>query len=239
MTPTAQANWGSVAVVASGSVLDAAGDSTGATNVFANGLRVSASSLGAQGANPNAIETEVLTLAVSAGAGGINVADDSALNIGSVGAVLVNRVTGSGGVTAVPDPAESALVGLSTTASSNGSIVARSTTLTVSNAVSANGSGNVLLQAQAGTLAVNAAVGSGSGPISLLSAGPQSYGAAGDISTGGAGELDVSAGGAIVMNAGTVLQTAGGDIRLRTTGAVAGDRDITLAVLDARPAGDR
>ena len=111
--------------------------------------------------------------------------------------------------------------------------MARATALTVSNAVGANGSGNVLLQAQAGALAVTAAVSSGSGHISVLSSGAQTYGAAGDIATGsrvvGAdtvrGTVDIDANASITMNAGAEFTTDGGNLRISATGAAS---DITL-----------
>ncbi|MFZ9624880.1 MAG: beta strand repeat-containing protein, partial [Burkholderiaceae bacterium] len=231
---------GSAAIVAGRSILDAdtltgtplASDSD--RDITAASVRLTAAgSVGVLGASANAIETEAVTLAAAAAAGGINIIDETALTIGSVPSVEVNRVTNTGSVTAEPATAEAALAGLSTAASSNGSIVARATALTVSNAVSANGSGNVLLQAEAGTLAVNAAVNSGSGHISVLSSGAQSYSAAGDITTGsrveGAatvrGTVDIEAAASITMNAGTEFATDGGNLRISATGATS---DITL-----------
>src|SRR5581483_4876760 len=131
-------------------------------------------------------------------------------------------------------------------AGSNGSIVLRTVTgsITINDGnannvgVSANGSGNVLLQAQSGagnTATLNSGVTSGTGNISVLAADSvvQATGA-GNISTGGAGTVDVEATlGSITMGAGSSTLTGGGNIRY------AAQVNIFVAVLDGRTASDR
>jgi hypothetical protein len=93
-----QANWGRVSVNAgAGSVTDAAAPGDGIVDIYAGEARLASSgSVGQNGATPNAIETEVMTLSVAAGVGGLNVVDATSVAIGTVGAVIVERVLPDG-----------------------------------------------------------------------------------------------------------------------------------------------
>src|SRR5262249_47378537 len=115
-----------------------------------------------------------------------------------------------------------------------------------STGVSANGSGNVLLQSQGGAgqnVNLNTTVKSGTGNISVLGSDSVNQAAtgspqAGNITTGGnggaAGTVDVEAGlGSITMGAGSVTQTGGGNIRYNA--AV----NVSVSVIDGRTAADR
>jgi hypothetical protein len=207
------AGTGSVAMIAGRSILDADAlvgsplGNDGDLDVTAASLRLSAvGSVGVQGASANAIETEVVTLAATAGSGGINVVDVGLLAIGTVSPVAVKRVTASGELRGTDETDAGALAGLTTTG--NGRVLALAGSMTVDEAVSAHGSGDVLLQAQTGTLTVNAAVASGSGHISVLSAGAQSYTVAGAlIATGSRLDGGTTRRGTIDLSSGSVRRT--------------------------------
>ena len=194
------------------SILNAAGSSK---NLSATNLRLHAEN--AIGSAARHLTTAVGTLSASANgtaASGIYLTQDASIIIGSVGFGV--------------DPAQADLV-----TGHNGNIVlttvAGGITLTDGNtngsAVSANGSGNVLLQANGGGIAVNSAVQSGSGAIGLIASGAMAQNAA--IST--TGTVDAQTQGAITMVDGSVTSgsnvryAAGGDVvvaRLAATGNV-------------------
>ena len=161
----------------------------------------------------DALETSVDVLAVSTGFGGINCLNSGEVTIGTV----------SFGA--------DSLSGLVT--SPNGSIVLRTLDggITVGTAgVSADGTGNILLQAQSNgaeaDLVLNSAVVSDSGAISLLGARNVVQNAT--VTTGEAGTIDVRAGtGAVTMADGTVSSAGGGNIRYRASG------NVVLGMLNA------
>jgi len=127
--------------------------------------------------------------------------------------------------------------GLSTTGSGNGAIVLRTSAgaLSVNQAVSANGSGRVLLQTLgAGTdLTLSADVGSGSGSISVLSAQALSLLANADVQTSstsqGSGHIDLQALTTLTMDVSSSLVSTGATAvaRLSASDVVVGR--ITLA----------
>jgi hypothetical protein len=221
---TAQANWGSVSVVSTGgSILDNASDAS--VNVYANGLRLTASgSIGALGATTtNALETEAATLSARAGSGGISLAEATALTVGTVTAVPLKRVTTTGALAGTDTTDAAAQAGLVSTSGSNGAVVLVSGgALTVSDVVTANGSGNVRLETTAGNLALNAALSSGTGHVTVIATAALTQSAAGDITTGGAGTVDVEAGTSITMTNGAdgsdTVVTAAVDIRYQALG---------------------
>ena len=94
-----QASWGSVSVIAGGSVIDA--DTTAATDVYAANLRINAgAAVGALGVTPNVLEVEVQKLSAVASGGVVGVADASALEVGSVAAFSWSRVQADASVLA-------------------------------------------------------------------------------------------------------------------------------------------
>lgn len=208
------AGSGSVSVVAvAGSITDNGDtdkDVTAALVRFSAGTGI--------GLGANLLDTAVSTVAAMAGSGGIFLADDDALVVGSVGPVTVNRV-GTDAATLVSQQQTDALLSGETT-SSNGRIVqvTLNGSLTVSQPVNANGAGNILLRAATTTTAIHdvelaAVVQSGSGRITVLANRHVIQQAAGDIITGG-GTIDVEATtGSITMVDGAVAQSAGGTIR--------------------------
>jgi len=102
-TLTAQGTWGEVSVTAvAGSVTDAANDL--AVDIYAVNLRLVAGvGLGTAGAN--VVGTEVVKLALAAGAGGINVLEATDVTVGTVGVVTANRVQDDGSVSPLADGA--------------------------------------------------------------------------------------------------------------------------------------
>lgn len=91
---TGQNSWGDVSLAATAGVItdaDPTGDAV--VDVLARAVRMSA----ATGVGtPNPLELEVVTLAASGGSGGVRVADPTALTVGTVGPVSVQRVQGDG-----------------------------------------------------------------------------------------------------------------------------------------------
>ena len=175
-----------------------------ALNISADAARIAAGS--GAGLFSNALALNVSTLSAQAGSGGMYLHNDQTLDIGSV-AVSVNRIGSNGAVSgSIVDVAQS---GLSTTA--NGNIVLQNSggDIAASNAVNANGSGNVLLQTTSSSdgITQNALIASGSGDISLLSAGGFAQNA--NITTG-SGTVDIlAADGTILMAAGTTDSSTG------------------------------
>jgi hypothetical protein len=102
-TLTAQGTWGEVSVTAAaGSVTDAANDL--AEDIYAVNLRLVAGvALGTAGGN--VVGTEVVKLALAAGAGGINVLEATNVTVGTVGVVTANRVQDDGSVSPLADGA--------------------------------------------------------------------------------------------------------------------------------------
>jgi hypothetical protein len=100
-TGGAQGTWGDVSVVAvAGSVVDGGDDA--AVDIYGRNLRiVSGVAVGVTGSN--VVETEVATVAISTGAGGVSLLDASGLAVGTVAAVGVNRVQNDGSVAAAGD----------------------------------------------------------------------------------------------------------------------------------------
>ncbi|MBV5302877.1 MAG: hypothetical protein JZU70_01545, partial [Chlorobium sp.] len=230
------AGTGDVTLIATAAITDAdLSTDPQTTNIAARNLRISATVIGA---GDNALETNVGTLAAEGINGGMFIAQSStALTIGSVAAISVNRIGGfTVGNSPVADTTPVTLTGL-TVSSGSAVVLTTAGNLTIDNAISALGAGNVLINVGgiSKTLAVNAALNGGSGNVSVVSSGNQTYAAAGDITTTN-GTIDVQAtGGAstIGMNPDTVFQTHGKNIRI-SAGA-----NVTLGVLDARTDADR
>ncbi|MFO0447295.1 MAG: beta strand repeat-containing protein, partial [Pseudomonadota bacterium] len=222
----------------SGSIVDAQNlgntSQDSIVNVVASGLRLNAG-LGV-GQTVNHLETTVATLSARATSGGIFVLESNGLTVGDV-AVTVNRVLSTGLVTGSTQ--SDALQSDLRTTSGNGSIVLRSTTgdivlndgtATADNtAVSADGSGNILIQtlSTTGDITANADIGTstasststGTGSISVVSGNDVTFTTGADIrtqGTGSAGTIDVVAanGGSIVMAANSVFGSTNGAIRL-------------------------
>jgi hypothetical protein len=102
-----QAVWGVVSLTAAaGRITDAEGAVPGTVNVQGRAARLVAGvAVGEQTPGANPIETEVLTLAVQAGAGGLNLVDRTDVAVGTVAAVGVARVQADGTTATVADAA--------------------------------------------------------------------------------------------------------------------------------------
>jgi len=200
-----------------GSITDANGNlnsnSAGVQNVVASALMLNAA--GSVGVASDALRTQVSTVSAVAGAGGIALLNDQSETVGTV-AVSVNQVNALGATDLVSD---AALAGLFTSA--NGNITLQSTvgdiTLTSATntnpsgvpAISANGSGNVLVQTLSSSASVNVLgnIVSGSGNINVLGGlnvvlYTPATGAA-LIGTGTPGLVNVLAGAGEVISGGT------------------------------------
>ena len=205
--------------------------------IEASQIRLSAGANIASAADPFTFETD----RISALAGGAMFLDSaSALGIDTVAAIDVDTVTLLGAIgVAYTAAAQSDL----RTTANNGAIIlsldAGDLTLNGglagsngNTAVSAHGSGNILLNTP-GQLVANADVRSGSGHITVLAAGDVVFNASADIATTAAATLSIqSVTGAISMDDNTQFITDSGDIVLqaaqgitlggiRTSGSVA------------------
>ena len=150
-TSTSAAN---VALTATtGNILNGNG---AALNVKANALRLNAGN--GAGQSGNSLYTQVNTLSAQAGSGGIYLLNNQAITVGDV-AVTVSQVMGNAGTTAVTDAKQSDLV-----TAANGSIVLQTSAggitlndgtpaTNLNQAISAGGSGNVLVQTLASSSA--------------------------------------------------------------------------------------
>ena len=214
---------GNVSLTATGAITDANGNTTtgsGAViDVQASGLRLNAGT--GVGTSGDALRTQVAALSASALAGGAYVINDQALTVGSV-AASVSKVGLDGTTATVTDAAQFGF-----DAGATGNLVLDTTTgdLTLTDAVHAGGTGNVLVQAQAGNVLANANVASGSGAISV-------FGSAGVVvnsgaQVGSAGTLDIeSSGGSVTMIAGSVL-SSNSDIRVKALADIGLSRVLT------------
>ena len=241
-TLTSQSSWGNVALKATGgTITNARARVASVTNIYANNLRLESSTgigvLGSGANNP--IVTEVVTVAAktdSASSGNIDLLEDTAVTAGAVAVFPVNAVAVDNTTSASPT---TALSGISTATGSTGAIVLVTTngTITVSNAVSAGGSGNVLLEAQGATSDVlaSAAIGSGSGSIEVWAARNATFTGTANIKvTGAGGTVEV------VANAGAISQLAA--LEAQTDGSnilFAAATDIVLGIVDARVTSDQ
>ena len=197
------AGAGDVSIIAAaGSITDADGN-TG-NDVTADELRIFA---GLDiGSGSDHLETAVNEMSASAGgAAGAFLTNNQTLRIASV-AVTVQRVEPDG---VADNPQVDAALGDIVTLSNGDIVVVTAGDLTVSNPVTADGDGNVLLQSDLG-IQLDADVTSGSGHITILAG--TSLTQAADITTGG-GTVDAAAAtGALTMAAG-VTSTGGGNLR--------------------------
>ena len=225
-----------VSVLSGGAIIDADADgASAAANV--SGSRVRLDAANGVGTATNAIELSIGTVAARSSAGGLFLSEHNGLTVGNVAAVTVNRVGGNGTTTALAD--SGALTGLS--AGANGALVVRSGTgttgtLSIDAAVSAVGTGNLLLHNSGGALRLNADVDAGSGNASLVSTGELSLAADADLRSTGAATLDLRA-ASVIMAQGATLSTGSGNVRIAAggalqLGAVSTSGSVSLAALN-------
>jgi len=201
----------------SGSILD--GDGDGSLDLQSTGLRVNAALGFGEPTNP--VESSVDVFSARAAGGGVFLEESNGLIISNVSAT-VQRVLPTG----LPDPVNDLTQSDVRTISDNGSIVLRVITgdLVLNDgtagldqqSISADGSGNILLQSVAGLFTANADVLSGSGNISILSNGDLEFTSDADIRTTLTGSIDLlSETGSITLSTGSDQSTGSGDIRMQ------------------------
>lgn len=180
------------------------------------------------GESNNPIEINATNLSVSTVSNMFMTETDGVI-VKTIDAITAKRVGTDGAtLTDQTDAAQSDLI-----TSSNGAIVLTSIAGDIviqdgnanSKGVEANGSGNILLNAVAGNLKVEAPIKTTSGHINLLSGATISQTAEGDVSTA-SGTIDVVAATAITMADGAETKTTNQDIRYKTTTG-----DITVGLI--------
>lgn len=176
----------------------------------------------------NPIEINATNLSIST-VSSMFITETDGVTVKTIDAITVKRVGTDGAtLTDQTDAAQSDLI-----TSSNGAIVLTSITGDIviqdgnanSKGVEANGSGNILLNAVAGNIKVEAPIKTTSGHINLLSGATITQTAEGDVSTT-SGTIDVVAATAITMADGAETKTTNQDIRYKTTTG-----DITVGLI--------
>ncbi|MCC5833388.1 MAG: hypothetical protein JJU20_01530 [Opitutales bacterium] len=198
-----------VSISSGAAIVNASGSSL---NVSANILRLEADQ--SIGASSRHLSLSVQQLAARSASGSIFLSEASAITVAAV-SVTVTEVSFAGNTTTVTD---SSLSGLQTGA--NGHIVLESATGNVSlnNAVSAQGSGNIRIAAASGNLAVGSSVQSGTGHITLRASGSLSI-AAVTVRTSSAGHVSLSAGdGSLTMIGGSQVEAVNSTLRISSSG---------------------
>jgi hypothetical protein len=196
---TLNAGTGNVAITAGGSITD--GYTTAVEDITAAGLILKAGN--SVGSSSNPLETAITKLAAITAADGIYLSELDAVSVNTV-SVGVQRVNGQAGLS-------EQTVDLSdlTTTGGNGNIelISQSGSITLEDgtpadgkAVSANGSGSVLIKAlgSGSDLTVNAKVLSASGPVTLFATETLTLSSV--IVTTGVVKVDTSATGRVLFN---------------------------------------
>ena len=230
-----QATWGDLTVRSvTGAILDARDRLDGSTAIYANAARFLAiGGIGQTGVGvDNPINLEATLLAASTTQGVINILEVTAIVVGSIDPLSVDRVDTDANVSSVGDANN--LSGLTTSALVGGAVVMRTIdgTLVVENVVSTAGNGPILLQASGADsdILLNANVVSSSGPISIQAEDSITVDPSVLVQTGGAGTIDVFAvDGSVDMadtsralaSSGSLRIEAGGDILLSNAESLA------------------
>ncbi|WP_159435506.1 filamentous hemagglutinin N-terminal domain-containing protein [Ectothiorhodosinus mongolicus] len=216
-------------VSGNGAIINAAGSEM---NVTATNLRLQAE--GAIGASDSHLTTSVDTVSALAATGSIFVTEANGVTVDSV-AVTVRDFNANASTTEVADALQSDLTtgddGDIVLVATLGDIVLNDGTATnAGQAVSADGSGSVRLEATAGSLTANAGADilSGSGDITLRAGEGISLGANVDVVTASLGTISINAvGGALTMAGNSNVTASGSSARL------AADGDLTVGNVTA------
>ncbi|WP_232504079.1 LEPR-XLL domain-containing protein, partial [Thiomicrospira microaerophila] len=204
---TAQQDWGSVGIKASAQSISDASSDDGVIDIYANNLRIEAGTHIAQG--DNHLETEVINLALKTQDGGIYITESSALSIGNVKDIQVNRVGVDGSAALQVEDIDNTLTGVTVDADAvQGDhddivIINKQGDFVIDGALNIAGNANIRLEATAGKLEIKQNLTTGTGHITAI---------AGE-------ELDFNA---------AQIKTSGGDIDLQAQG------NIEFGVADAR-----
>jgi len=201
-----------------GSIINGTGSTT---NFTGNGLRLESST--DIGSSLAPLTTGAAVLSAVSNGGSIYILEADDITVGTVG-FSVQEVLNDASTSPV---IETPLTGLTTTAN-NGDIllVSSAGSIIVDQEVSANGSGNILLEG-ANTITLDVDVASTTGNLTVIAGSGLSLAANVDLTTTGAGSVYVDAGtGGISMNA-TATASAGAALRF------AADGDLSLSSLTA------
>ncbi|MCC5833759.1 MAG: hypothetical protein JJU20_03415, partial [Opitutales bacterium] len=203
-----QSSWGNIAITATaGSILDNKDRAETAINLYANGARLEAkTSIGIVGEDTdNAIETELSTMSAVTTAGGIgssiHIVESTDIAVDTVSTFSTHRVAGDA---TTSDTTVESLSDLVTAGNGNIILQTLSGNITLNEgvggiadaAVSANGSGNVLIEALdlSTDITVNARILSDSGNISIIAGRDVSFATTGNVVIANApGTIDVEA----------------------------------------------
>ncbi|MBU3995898.1 MAG: hypothetical protein KKF42_09050, partial [Actinobacteria bacterium] len=215
---TVLAGTGNVRISTGAALIDGDADGDSGVDIFAAGLQIVVSnSTGALGTSANHIETSVGTLSALSGSGGIYITETDAVAVDAV-SVTVQRVDNASAVAAQSNTQSD----LTTVNGGNIVLVAKGGTLTLNDgagtaltAVSANGAGNILLDAQGAlsNVVIKANVLSGTGHITVSAAnqievGQGATAASVSTSTGGTIHLLATSGAILMLGASNVTATA-------------------------------
>jgi hypothetical protein len=189
------------------------------------------------------LEVGIGTVAAIAGEGGINMINGGDVKIGTVGTVTVNRILADGTTNIISEPTLSGF-----TTRDDGAIVFASIgSMTVNDAVAADGTGNVLLATATGTVnsvlygaqtVLNAPVSSSNGHITIVSGEAMLQNTNGDISTFGGDVSVLTFDGPITMVDGALTESHGGNVLYTANtnifigGIDAGTGTVALVALD-------
>ena len=187
------------------------------------------------GSSGDALEIAVEVLAAQAGSGGIHLLEQDAINLASVDGVAVARVRVDASTTVVQDAIQSDLLAINdgsiTLRTVDGSITLQDGAAPYGTAVSALGTGSILLDAQgdAADLIIDAGIAAQAGSITLGASGALYQGEGTRISTEG-GSITVEArSGALTQAASAEIVSVGGDVGLQASS------DITLSSIVTGP----
>ncbi|MET0262072.1 MAG: hypothetical protein ABW223_04190, partial [Rariglobus sp.] len=197
------AGTGFVSVISDTAAITDAGETH--KNIVAGATRLQAdASIGAAG---NALEISTGALSAYSRLGHITLVEDNDVEIRSV-TVTTKRVNING---TTSDQLDSAQSDVSTVTNGNISLTALAGTITLTDKISANGTGVIFLSASA-NIAANNTISSDSGHITV--AAGQSIAFAANLTTGGSGSVDLTATAGSITQTGTAsVQTGGGSIR--------------------------
>ncbi|MCC5833380.1 MAG: hypothetical protein JJU20_01490, partial [Opitutales bacterium] len=194
-----------------GAILNAVDSSK---NVTATNLRLEAH--GTIGTADRHISTDVSEASYASETSGIFTTEDNSITIGTV-TVTVTGFNADATTTTVTDAAQS---GLNTGADGNIVLVSSGGTITVDQAISAGGSGNILLDAS-DELTLQGSISSGNGHISLLASNDIVMGASTLLRTAGFGTVDIySSDGGVRMDDTARITTLSGSLRIHAAESI-------------------
>jgi hypothetical protein len=202
------AGKGHVALLSGAKILDNFKSGLTTASVIASAANLTAeNAIGTGGENVNSFDINVIKLTAKTGAGGAFISNAQALTVDSV-SVDVQKIDALGISTLDDILSSSDLI-----SSNNGSIMLTAPQITLkdgdtnNNAITLNGTGNLLLNATTVGIEISSSISVTSGNISFSALnGSSNILLNADISTSGSGTIDLNASGDIVMAKGTKLK---------------------------------